>query len=116
MATNFSSYESGVPGIRGSSGQPIPTEIRIVDLETRQPLPVGQRGLILVRGPQIMQGYYENLEMTAKAIDQGWFDTGDLGWVTLMKVTGRAKIHCINEWGKISSLNRLKMPVCVALY
>lgn len=82
--------------LRGSSGQPIPgTEIRIVDLETRQPLPVGQRGLILVRGPQIMQGYYENSEMTAKAIDsEGWFDTGDLGWVTPendLVVTGRAK-------------------------
>ena len=82
--------------LRGSSGQPIPgTEIRIVDLETRQPLPVGQRGLILVRGPQIMQGYCQNPQATAKAIDpEGWFDTGDLGWVTLQNdlvVTGRAK-------------------------
>ncbi len=82
--------------LRGSSGQPIPgTEIRIVDPETRQPLAVGQRGLVLVRGPQIMQGYYQNPEMTAKAIDsQGWFNTGDLGWVTSLNdlvVTGRAK-------------------------
>ena len=45
------------------------TEIRIVDPSTRQPLAVGQRGLVLVRGPQIMQGYYQNPEMTAKAID-----------------------------------------------
>jgi long-chain acyl-CoA synthetase len=82
--------------LRGSSGQPIPgTEIRIVDLETRNPLPAGQRGLILARGPQIMQGYYQNPEMTAKAIDsEGWFNTGDLGWVTPaldLVVTGRAK-------------------------
>jgi long-chain acyl-CoA synthetase len=82
--------------LRGSSGLPIlGTEIRIVDPETRQPLAPGQRGLVLVRGPQIMQGYYQNPEMTAKAIDsQGWFNTGDLGWVTSFNdlvVTGRAK-------------------------
>jgi long-chain acyl-CoA synthetase len=80
----------------GTSGQPIPgTEVKIVDPETRQPLPVGQRGLVLLKGPQIMQGYYQNPEATAKAIDpQGWFDSGDLGWVTPdneLVLTGRAK-------------------------
>ena len=81
--------------LRGSSGQPIPgTEIRIVDLETRHPLPVGQRGLVLVRGPQVMQGYLDP-EATAQVIDsEGWFNTGDLGWVTPendLVLTGRAK-------------------------
>ena len=81
--------------LRGSSGQPIPgTEIRIVDLETRHPLPIGQRGLVLVRGPQVMQGYLD-AEATAKVIDsEGWFNTGDLGWVTAendLVLTGRAK-------------------------
>ncbi|WP_414752762.1 AMP-dependent synthetase/ligase [Anabaena sp. CCY 9910] len=80
----------------GTSGQPIPgTEVKIVDPETRQPLPVGQRGLVLLKGPQVMQGYYQNPEATAKAIDpQGWFDSGDLGWVTPdneLVLTGRAK-------------------------
>lgn len=80
----------------GTSGQPIPgTEVKIVDPETRQPLPVGQRGLVLLKGPQIMQGYYHNPEATAKAIDpEGWFDSGDLGWVTPdneLVLTGRAK-------------------------
>lgn len=81
---------------RGSSGQPIPgTEVKIVDPETRKPLPVGERGLVLLRGPQVMQGYYHNPEATAKAIDaEGWFDSGDLGWVTPendLVLTGRAK-------------------------
>lgn len=71
------------------------TEIRIVDPETRQPLPQGQQGLVLVKGPQVMQGYYKKPEATAKAIDaEGWFDTGDLGWVTPenhLVLTGRAK-------------------------
>jgi long-chain acyl-CoA synthetase len=82
--------------LRGSAGQPIPhTEVKIVDPETRQPLPLGQRGLVLLKGPQIMAGYYQNPEATAKAIDsQGWFDSGDLGWLTPQKdlvLTGRAK-------------------------
>ncbi|MBD2146601.1 long-chain fatty acid--CoA ligase [Sphaerospermopsis sp. FACHB-1194] len=82
--------------LRGSSGQPIPgTEVRIVDPETRQPLPAGKRGLVLLKGPQVMQGYYKNPEATKKVIDaEGWFDSGDLGWVTPQNdlvLTGRAK-------------------------
>jgi long-chain acyl-CoA synthetase len=82
--------------LKGASGQPIPgTEIRIVDPETRQPLPAGKRGLVLIRGRQVMQGYYNNPQATAKAIDpEGWFDSGDLGWVTDendLVLTGRAK-------------------------
>ncbi|ACK64430.1 AMP-dependent synthetase and ligase [Rippkaea orientalis PCC 8801] len=82
--------------IRGSSGQPVPeTEICIVDPDNRQILPQGQRGLVLVRGSQVMQGYYKKPEATRKAIDpDGWFDTGDLGWLTPMQdlvITGRAK-------------------------
>lgn len=82
--------------LKGASGQPVPgTEIRIVDPETRKPLPPGKRGLVLIRGRQVMQGYYNNPQATAKAIDpEGWFDSGDLGWVTDendLVLTGRAK-------------------------
>lgn len=82
--------------LRGSSGAALPgTEVRIVDLETRQTLPQGQKGLVLLRGPQIMQGYYRKPEATAKAIDtEGWFDSGDIGWLTPqgdIVLTGRAK-------------------------
>ncbi|MBE9018443.1 long-chain fatty acid--CoA ligase [Chroococcidiopsidales cyanobacterium LEGE 13417] len=82
--------------LRGSSGLPMAgTEAKIVDPETRQTLPSMQRGLVLIRGPQVMQGYYKNPEATAKAIDpEGWFDTGDLGLVTPKNdivLTGRAK-------------------------
>ncbi|MEM9090275.1 MAG: AMP-binding protein [Cyanobacteria bacterium P01_F01_bin.53] len=82
--------------LRGADGQPVPgTDTAIVDLETRQPVPIGKPGLVLLRGPQVMQGYYKNPEATAKAIDsEGWFDTGDLGQVTPwgdLIITGRAK-------------------------
>ncbi|MEM9925837.1 MAG: AMP-binding protein [Cyanobacteria bacterium P01_D01_bin.50] len=82
--------------LRGSAGLPIPgTQVKIVDLETQQELPTGEKGLVLLKGPQLMQGYYKNPEATKKAIDEnGWFNSGDLGWVTPRQdlvLTGRAK-------------------------
>jgi long-chain acyl-CoA synthetase len=82
--------------LRGADGQPLrDTETQIVDLETRQPVAIGQKGLVLLRGPQIMKGYFKNPGATNKAIDpQGWFDSGDLGYVTQwddLVLTGRAK-------------------------
>ncbi|HEY9705922.1 MAG TPA: AMP-binding protein, partial [Allocoleopsis sp.] len=82
--------------VKGSAGLPMPgTKIKIVDPETRAELPQGSRGLVLAKGPQIMQGYYQNPDATAKVIDSdGWFDTGDLGLLTAdndLVLTGRAK-------------------------
>lgn len=82
--------------VRGTAGPPLPgTEFRIVDPETRDPLPQGEKGLITARGPQVMMGYYNNPEATAKVLTaEGWFDTGDLGWLTpdgQLVITGRAK-------------------------
>ena len=82
--------------LRGSAGLPLAdTEVCIVDPETRSTLPTGKQGLVLLRGPQIMQGYYKKPEATAKAIDsEGWFDSGDLGRLTStndLVLTGRAK-------------------------
>jgi long-chain acyl-CoA synthetase len=64
----------------GSIGLPLPsTEARIVDLQTRRPLPPGQVGELAVRGPQIMIGYWRDDEATAAAIDElGWLYTGDI--------------------------------------
>ena len=81
---------------RGSAGQPLPgTAIQVVDPESRQTLAIGERGLVLARGPQVMAGYWRKPEASAKVLDgEGWFDTGDLGLLladgTLL-LTGRAK-------------------------
>ena len=81
---------------RGSAGQPLAdTSLRIVDPESRRPLAIGERGLVLARGPQVMAGYWRKPEATAKVLDaEGWFDTGDLGLLLAdgtLVLTGRAK-------------------------
>jgi long-chain acyl-CoA synthetase len=67
-------------GRNGTVGLPLPnTEARIVDLETREPLPQGERGEIAVRGPQVMRGYWKRPEDTAAVLSpDGWLYTGDV--------------------------------------
>ena len=67
--------------IRGSSGLPLPeTEFRIVDLEDGRAMKFGEKGRVLVRGPQVMNGYLRKPNETSKVFDSnGWFDTGDIG-------------------------------------
>lgn len=63
----------------GSIGLPVPsTEVRIVD-EQGNPLPPGESGEIQARGPQVMKGYYNRPEETARTIVDGWLNTGDIG-------------------------------------
>jgi len=66
-----------------SIGQPLPaTDIRIADLDDPQKtVPIGQRGELLVRGPQIMLGYYDNDSASEEAFLDGWLRTGDVGYL-----------------------------------
>jgi acyl-[acyl-carrier-protein]-phospholipid O-acyltransferase/long-chain-fatty-acid--[acyl-carrier-protein] ligase len=67
-------------GLRpGSVGQPVPgVAARVVHADTGDPLPVGQEGLLLVKGPNRMMGYLNRPEDTAKVIRDGWYVTGDI--------------------------------------
>ncbi|HET9118260.1 MAG TPA: AMP-binding protein, partial [Pseudonocardiaceae bacterium] len=65
----------------GSSGHPVAgTDCRIVDVDTRVVLPVGAKGEIQVRGPQLMMGYLGR-ELAHDVDPDGWFSTGDVGYV-----------------------------------
>jgi acyl-CoA synthetase (AMP-forming)/AMP-acid ligase II len=69
--------------VPGSIGPPLPgTECRVVDPETGDDVPVGERGELWIRGPQVMRGYLDNPEATAATIDpEGWLHTGDIAVV-----------------------------------
>lgn len=63
----------------GSIGLPITdTDAKIIDLETRADLPVGASGELVIRGPQVMKGYWQRPQETTAAMTGGWFHTGDV--------------------------------------
>ncbi len=97
----------------GTVGPPIPgTEVQIAHPETGEilypnsQLPYNgrsQRGEILVRGPQVMKGYYKDPELTAYTINNGWLHTGDLGMIThndCLKILGRSKATIVLSSGE----------------
>lgn len=64
---------------RGKIGHPLPgISVKIVDPDTFQPVPLGQPGMLLVRGPNVMAGYLGRPDKTADVIRDGWYVTGDI--------------------------------------
>ena len=78
---------------RGTIGHPLPgIAIRIVDPETGDLRGVGEAGLLLVRGPNIMRGYLNRPEKTAEVLKDGWYNTGDIATVDedgFLRITDR---------------------------
>lgn len=77
----------------GTVGHPIPgVSAKIVDPETRKTLSYDQEGMLLIKGPNVMQGYLGPQEKTDKVLQNGWYETGDIakldedGFIT---ITGR---------------------------
>lgn len=85
---------------QGSIGQPLPgVSVRIVDPDTRAPVPLGKSGLLLVRGPNVMRGYLDHPEKTAEVLRDGWYTTGDIAALDeegFLRITDR-----LNRFSKI---------------
>lgn len=77
----------------GTVGQPIPgVSAKTIDHETGRDLPQGETGMLLIKGPNVMQGYFKMSEQTAKVMRDGWYVTGDMGRVDddgFIHITGR---------------------------
>jgi acyl-[acyl-carrier-protein]-phospholipid O-acyltransferase/long-chain-fatty-acid--[acyl-carrier-protein] ligase len=77
----------------GTVGLPVPgTAIKTVDPETGSDLPAGTEGMIAVKGPQVMVGYLNRPDATAQVVKDGWYLTGDIGYVDpdgFLKITDR---------------------------
>jgi long-chain acyl-CoA synthetase len=90
--------------VMGTVGPAIPgTELKIVD-EAGKDLGRCRKGTVWARGPQVMKGYYNKPDLTAKIMKgDGWLDTGDIGILTKngeLKLTGRAKDTIVLRGGE----------------
>ena len=87
----------------GSSGRLVkPLEIKILDDEGRE-LGVGQKGEIVIKGENVMAGYWKNPDSTADTVRDGWLYTGDMGYMSaddFLYVLGRFKSLLISSDGE----------------
>ncbi len=77
----------------GTVGRLVPgVAAKIVDPDTGNELDVDQPGMLLIKGPNVMQGYLDETEMTAKVLKDGWYVTGDIALIDeegFIQITGR---------------------------
>jgi cyclohexanecarboxylate-CoA ligase len=91
---------------RNTDGHPLDDgEVRVVDPTTDRPVPTGQRGEVMVRGPELFVGYGEESQ-TQAAVRRGWFATGDIGVLDsdgCVSIVGRLKELIIRGGENIAS-------------
>lgn len=102
-------------GFKGESvGRPLPgVSLRFVDPATLEPVPFGQEGMLLVKGPSRMRGYLKQPDRTAKALVDGYYNTGDMARLDdegFLFITGR-----LSRFSKIGGemVPHLKVEECL---
>ena len=102
-ATPIISANAPAKHILGSSGKVVsPMEIKILDSDGRE-LPYGEKGEIVIRGENVMAGYWKNPKATAETVVDGWLHTGDMGYMRdseMLYVVGRFKSLLISADGE----------------
>ena len=99
MSRAAKSKHAGVK--QGTVGRPIPGVIaKVVDLDTGEDLPPGKAGMLWIKGPNVMKGYWKRPDLTAEVIRDGWNITGDVAIIDdegFIQITGR-----ISRFSKIA--------------
>ncbi len=99
----------------GSSGRPVARlDVRICD-EQGMPLPAGSQGEIVIRGENVMAGYWKNEKATREALREGWLYTGDIGYLDsdgFLFVLGRNKSLLIANDGEKYSPETIEETIC----
>ena len=89
-----------------SVGKSLPdVEVKIVDPDTSQVLEPGQEGLLLVKGPNVMQGYLGEPEKTQQVLQDGWYNTGDMAWID-----EKGFIHITGRYSRFSKIGGEMIP------
>jgi acyl-CoA synthetase (AMP-forming)/AMP-acid ligase II len=93
----------------GTVGLPMPdTNIRLVDVDTGEQVPLGKAGEIICKGPQVTSGYYNKPEANKQTIIDGWFHTGDVGIMDedgYLRIVDRTKDMLIVSGFKVYSVH-----------
>jgi len=93
----------------GTVGLPVPdVDLRLVNVETGEQVPLGQAGEIICKGPSVTRGYYNKHEANAQTIINGWFHTGDIGVMDedgYIKIVDRTKDMLIVSGYKVYSVH-----------
>ncbi|MHC4213388.1 MAG: AMP-binding protein, partial [Planctomycetota bacterium] len=111
----------------GTVGKPIPgVTVKIVDIDSGQPLDVDQEGLVMVKGPNVMLGYLDMPEESAAVLKDGWYNTGDVGKLDadgflsltdrlsrFSKIGGEMVPHQVVEQAYMEGLNTAEQVVAV---
>ena len=101
----FASYNHRFCFEPGSIGMPIDgVEIKVVDTESNAECPTGELGEIVIRGPNVMLGYWNRPDDTAAAIRDGWFHSGDIG-----RIDDRGYLYVVDRVKDMIAVGGLKV-------
>lgn len=107
LGPDYHTLDGPLAGKMLSAGEPIYTfDVRILDPDGNE-VPRGEKGEICARGPNVMQGYWNNQEATDKTIRDGWLHTGDVGFMDedgFVTVTDRIKDMIVTGGENVYSL------------